>query len=96
METFHHILKLSFEYRAFSFMYLLEESLKNLSGRGFNSFTTHYKKCHWCLRVGAIVTGILQSSSMFHLWCWLWALVYLQRDAMAIILEQIYDMTVGW
>jgi hypothetical protein len=32
METFHHILKLSAGVGLFFFIYLLEESLKNLSG----------------------------------------------------------------
>jgi phosphate:Na+ symporter len=64
METFHHILKLSAGVGLFFFIYLLEESLKTFLGRVLNFFTTHYKECDWRRYRGAIVTGILQSSSM--------------------------------
>jgi phosphate:Na+ symporter len=90
METFHHILKLSAGIGLFLFaMYLLEESLKNLSGRGFKLFLQRItKNAIGAATGGAIVTGILQSSSMvsFMVLAFVGAGVFTMRNAMAIIL----------
>jgi phosphate:Na+ symporter len=64
METFHHILKLSAGVGLF-FCYIFTGGIfKNLSG-GFKLFLQRItKECDWRRYRGAIVTGILQSSSM--------------------------------
>lgn len=80
MDIFILILKLCAGVGLFLFaMYLLEESLKNLSGRNFKLFLQRITKNKiGAVAGGAIVTGILQSSSMVSLWYWLLlALVYL-------------------
>lgn len=90
METFHHILKLSAGVGLFLFaMYLIEESLKNLSGRSFKLFLQRItKNAIGAVTGGAIVTGILQSSSMvsFMVLAFVGAGVFTMRNAMAIIL----------
>ncbi|HEY4616977.1 MAG TPA: hypothetical protein VIH09_02135, partial [Flavobacterium sp.] len=66
METFNLILKLLAGIGLFLFaMFLLEDSLKNLSGRSFKLFLQRITKNKvGAAAGGAIVTGILQSSSM--------------------------------
>jgi phosphate:Na+ symporter len=90
MEIFNHILKLSAGIGLFLFaMYLLEESLKNLSGRSFKLFLQRItKNAIGAVTGGAIVTGILQSSSMvsFMVLAFVGAGVFTMRNAMAIIL----------
>lgn len=90
METFYHILKLSAGIGLFLFaMYLLEESLKNLSGRSFKLFLQRItKNSIGAVTGGAIVTGILQSSSMvsFMVLAFVGAGVFTMRNAMGIVL----------
>lgn len=90
MDTFYHILKLSAGIGLFLFaMYLLEESLKNLSGRNFKLFLQRITKNKiGAVTGGAIVTGVLQSSSMvsFMVLAFVGAGVFTMRNAMAIIL----------
>lgn len=90
MDTFYHILKLSAGVGLFLFaMYLLEESIKNLSGRTFKLFLQRITKNRIsAVTGGAIVTGILQSSSMvsFMVLAFVGAGVFTMRNAMAIIL----------
>jgi len=90
MDTFYHILKLSAGIGLFLFaMYLLEESLKNLSGRSFKLFLQRITKNKiGAVTGGAIVTGVLQSSSMvsFMVLAFVGAGVFTMRNAMAIIL----------
>lgn len=90
METFSHILKLIAGIGLFLFaMYLLEESIKNLSGRSFKRFLQRITKNRISAATGgAIVTGILQSSSMvsFMVLAFVGAGVFTMRNAMAIIL----------
>lgn len=90
MEIFNSIFKLVAGIGLFLFaMYLLEESIKNLSGRNFKLYLQRITKN----RVGAatggtIVTAILQSSSMvsFMVLAFVGAGVFTMRNAMAIIL----------
>jgi phosphate:Na+ symporter len=90
MDTFYHILKLSAGIGLFLFaMYLLEESLKNLSGRSFKLFLQRItKNAIGAVTGGALVTGILQSSSMvsFMVLAFVGAGVFTMRNAMAIVL----------
>jgi phosphate:Na+ symporter len=90
METFSHILKLLAGIGLFLFaIYLLEDSLKNLSGRSFKLFLQRITKNKLGAATGgAIVTGILQSSSMvsFMVLAFVGAGVFTMRNAMAIIL----------
>jgi phosphate:Na+ symporter len=85
-----HILKLCAGIGLFLFgMYLLEESLKNLSGRSFKLFLQRMTKNRIAaVAGGAIVTGILQSSSMVSLMvlAFVGAGVFTMKNAMAIIL----------
>jgi len=70
-------------------MYLLEESLKNLSGRKFKLFLQRISKNKiGSVAGGAIVTGVLQSSSMVSLMvlAFVGAGVFTMKNAMAIIL----------
>lgn len=70
-------------------MYLLEESLKNLSGRNFKRFLQKITKTTiGAASGGAIVTGILQSSSMVSVMvlAFVGAGVFTTKNAMAIIL----------
>ena len=70
-------------------MYLIEESLKNLSGRNFKLFLQRSTKNRIGAVVGgAIVTGALQSSSMVSLMvlAFVGAGVFTMKNAMAIIL----------
>ncbi len=70
-------------------MYLIEESLKNLSGRNFKIFLKKFSKnIIGAVAGGAIVTGILQSSSMVSLMvlAFVGAGVFAMKNALAIIL----------
>ncbi len=70
-------------------MYLLEESLKNLSGRNFKLFLQRTTKNRIsAVTGGAVVTGVLQSSSMVSLMvlAFVGAGVFTMKNAMAIIL----------
>lgn len=84
------IFKLSAGIGLFLFaMYLLEESLKNLSGRNFKLFLQRTTKNRiGAVASGAVVTGILQSSSMVSLMvlAFVSAGVFTMKNAMAIIL----------
>lgn len=90
METFNHILKLLAGIGLFLFaIYLLEDSLKNLSGRSFKLFLQRITKNKiGAATGGALVTGILQSSSMvsFMVLAFVGAGVFTMRNAMAIVL----------
>ncbi len=84
------IFKLSAGIGLFLFaMYLLEESLKNLSGRNFKLFLQRTTKSKiGAVTGGAVVTGVLQSSSMVSLMvlAFVGAGVFTMKNAMAIIL----------
>jgi phosphate:Na+ symporter len=70
-------------------MYLIEESLKNLSGRRFKLFLQRItKNSIGAVAGGAIVTGVLQSSSMVSLivLAFVGAGVFTMKNALAIIL----------
>ena len=70
-------------------MYLLEESLKNLSGRNFKLFLQRTtKNTVGAVAGGALVTALLQSSSMVSLMvlAFVGAGVFTMKNAMAIIL----------
>ena len=90
METFNHIFRLAAGVGLFLFaMYLLEESLKNLSGRNFKLFLQRITKNNiGAVTGGAVVTAILQSSSMvsFMVLAFVGAGVFTMKNAMAIIL----------
>ncbi len=90
MEIINSIFKLLAGIGLFLFaMYLIEESIKNLSGRNFKLFLQRITKNKvGAATGGAIVTGILQSSSMvsFMVLAFVGAGVFTMRNAMAIIL----------
>ncbi len=90
METLTIIFKLVAGVGLFLFaMYLLEESLKNLSGRNFKLFLQRTTKNRvGAVAGGAAVTGVLQSSSMVSLMvlAFVGAGVFTMKNAMAIIL----------
>ena len=90
MDTFNAILKLCAGVGLFLFaIYLVEESLKNLSGRNFKLFLQRITKNNLGAVVGGtIVTGILQSSSMVSLMvlAFVGAGVFTMKNAMAVIL----------
>lgn len=90
METLNTILKLAAGVGLFLFaMYLVEESLKNLSGRSFKLFLQRITKNNIGAVIGGtIVTGVLQSSSMVSLMvlAFVGAGVFTMKNAMAIIL----------
>ncbi len=70
-------------------IYLIEESLKNLSGRQFKLFLQRItKNSIGAVAGGAIVTGVLQSSSMVSLivLAFVGAGVFTMKNALAIIL----------
>ena len=70
-------------------MYLIEESLKNLSGRNFKLFLQRVTKNKvGAVTGGAIVTGLLQSSSMVSIMvlAFVGAGVFTMKNALAIIL----------
>lgn len=90
MEIINSIFKLSAGVGLFLFaMYLLEESLKNLSGRNFKIFLQRTTKNKvGAVAGGALVTAVLQSSSMVSLMvlAFVGAGVFTMKNAMAIIL----------
>jgi phosphate:Na+ symporter len=90
MEILVPILKLAGGVGLFLFaMYLIEESLKNLSGRQFKLFLQRItKNSIGAVAGGAIVTGVLQSSSMVSLivLAFVGAGVFTMKNALAIIL----------
>lgn len=70
-------------------MYLLEESLKNMAGRKFKIFLQRASKNKiGAVSGGAVVTGVLQSSSMVSLMvlAFVGAGVFTMKNALAIIL----------
>lgn len=90
MDIFTNLMKLAGGIGLFLFaMYLLEESLKNLSGRNFKIFLQRITKNRFgAVTGGAIVTAILQSSSMVSLMvlAFVGAGVFTMKNAMSIIL----------
>lgn len=90
MDTFLNIFKLLAGIGLFLFaMYLIEDSLKNLSGRNFKLFLQRITKNKiGAVTGGAIVTGILQSSSMvsFIVLAFVGAGIFTMKNALAIIL----------
>ncbi|UFH35191.1 Na/Pi cotransporter family protein [Flavobacterium acetivorans] len=90
METLDHIFRLLAGIGLFLFaMYMLEESMKNLSGRNFKLFLQRITKNKiGAVSGGAIVTAVLQSSSMvsFMVLAFVGAGVFTMKNAMAIIL----------
>lgn len=90
METLNTILKLAAGVGLFLFaIYLVEESLKNLSGRSFKLFLQRITKNNLgAVAGGTIVTGVLQSSSMVTMMvlAFVGAGVFTMKNAMAIIL----------
>jgi phosphate:Na+ symporter len=90
MEILLHIFQLFAGIGLFLFaMYLLEESLKNLSGRNFKLFLQRITKNRFgAVAGGAVVTAVLQSSSMVSLMvlAFVGAGVFTMKNAMAIIL----------
>ncbi len=90
MEIFISILKLFGGIGLFLFaMYLIEESLKNLSGRNFKIFLQRItKNTIGAVAGGAVITGMLQSSSLVSLMvlAFVGAGVFTMKNAMAIIL----------
>ncbi|MGO4904238.1 Na/Pi cotransporter family protein [Flavobacterium sp. W20_MBD1_R3] len=99
METLNTILKLAAGIGLFLFaMYLVEESLKNLSGRSFKLFLQRITKNNiGAVAGGTIVTGILQSSSMVSLMvlAFVGAGVFTMKNAMAIILGANLGTTIA-
>ena len=90
MEILSLIFKLAAGIGLFLFaMYLLEESLKNLSGRNFKLFLQHTTKNRiGAVAGGAVITAVLQSSSMVSLMvlAFVGAGVFTMKNAIAIIL----------
>ncbi|MEJ7610506.1 MAG: Na/Pi symporter [Ferruginibacter sp.] len=90
MEIVTLIFKLAAGIGLFLFaMYLLEESLKNLSGRNFKRFLQRTTKNRvGAVAGGAVITAVLQSSSMVSLMvlAFVGAGVFTMKNAMAIIL----------
>lgn len=90
VEMLHIIFKLAAGIGSFLFaMHLLEESLKNLSGRNFKLFLQRITKNNiGAVAGGIIVTVVLQSSSMVSLMvlAFVGAGVFSMKNAMAIIL----------
>ena len=90
MEILTLIFKLAAGVGLFLFaMYLLEESLKNLSGRNFKLFLQRTTKNRvGAVAGGALITAVLQSSSMVSIMvlAFVGAGVFTMKNAMAIIL----------
>lgn len=90
MDIFIHILKLFAGIGLFLFaMYLVEESLKNLLGRSFKIFLQRVTGNRaGAVTGGAVITAVLQSSSMVSLMvlAFVGAGVFTLKNAMAIIL----------
>jgi phosphate:Na+ symporter len=89
-ETLHIVFKLLAGIGLFLFaMHLLEESLKNLSGRNFKLFLQRITKNNiGAVAGGVVITVVLQSSSMVSLMvlAFVGAGVFSMKNAMAIIL----------
>lgn len=98
MDIFNSILKLFAGVGLFLFaMYLIEESLKNLSGRNFKIFLQRISKNKiGAVSGGATVTAILQSSSMvsFMVIAFVGAGVFTMKSALAIILGANFGTTI--
>jgi len=90
MDIFLSILKLSAGVGLFLFaMYLIEDALKNLSGRTFKIFLQKITKSSLRAAIGgAIITAILQSSSVvsFMVLAFVGAGIFSLKNALAIIL----------
>ena len=90
MDILNSVFKLAAGIGLFLFaMYLIEEALKNLSGRNFKIFLQRIAKNKiGAVSGGAIVTGVLQSSSMVILMvvAFVGAGVFTMKNAFAIIL----------
>ncbi|TDD74700.1 Na/Pi cotransporter family protein [Flavobacterium caseinilyticum] len=99
MEILNSILKLSAGIGLFLFaIYLVEVSLKNLSGRSFKLFLQKITKNNiGAVAGGTIITAILQSSSMVSLMvlAFVGAGVFTMKNAMAIILGANLGTTVA-
>ena len=99
MEILNTILKLAAGVGLFLFaMYLVEDSLKNLSGRNFKLFLQRITKNNiGAVAGGTIITGILQSSSMVSLMvlAFVGAGVFTMKNAMAIILGANLGTTIA-
>jgi phosphate:Na+ symporter len=99
MEILTNVFKLSAGVGLFLFaMYLLEASLKKLSGRNFKIFLQRITKNRiGAVTGGAIVTGVLQSSSMVSLLvlAFVGAGVFTMKNALAIILGANLGSTFG-
>jgi len=81
-------------------MYLIEASLKNLSGRGFKLFLQRITKNSISAVIGgAVITAILQSSSMVSLMvlAFVGAGVFTMKNALAVILgANLGTILTGW
>lgn len=90
MEVLNSIFKLLAGIGLFLFaMYLLEESLKNLAGRNFKLFLQRSSKNTLSAAAGgALVTGVLQSSSMVSLMvlAFVGAGIFTMKSALALVL----------
>jgi phosphate:Na+ symporter len=99
METVNTLLKLAAGVGLFLFaMHLVEESLKNLSGRSFKLFLQRITKNNvGAVAGGTIVTGILQSSSMVSLMvlAFVGAGIFTMKNAMAVILGANLGTTIA-
>jgi phosphate:Na+ symporter len=99
METLNSIFKLAAGIGLFLFaMYLIEEALKNISGRTFKLFLQRITKNNiGAVAGGIIITGILQSSSMVTLMllAFVGAGVFSMKNAMAITLGANLGTTVN-
>jgi phosphate:Na+ symporter len=101
MDLLGNILKLLAGVGLFLFaMYLLEKSLQNLSGRSFKRLLQRMTRTHAGGALGgAVVTGILQSSSMVTMMviAFVGAGVFTLKNAMAIILgANLGTQVTGW
>jgi phosphate:Na+ symporter len=101
MELIVPFLKLGAGIGMFLFaMYLIEAALKNLSGRGFKLFLQKVtKNSIGAVAGGAIITAILQSSSMVSLMvlAFVGAGVFTMKNALAVILgANLGTLLTGW
>lgn len=99
MDILNSIFKLAAGIGLFLFaMYLIEEALKNLSGRNFKIFLQRIAKNNiGAVSGGAIVTAVLQSSSMVTLMvvAFVGAGVFTMKNAFAIILGANLGTTIA-
>jgi phosphate:Na+ symporter len=101
MEILNLVVKLAGGVGLFLFaMYLIEQAVKNLSGRNFKLFLQRITKNRFgAVAGGAAITGLLQSSSMVSLMvlAFVGAGVFSMKNAMAIILGANLGTTLtGW